>query len=446
MPCMSPRGPSHSHNSVHALSGDAGRLLRTLCGHPDRSLGTRGNAEATRLFADEAGRRGWDVSVSGFACLRWERVGASLTLGQRRFGLHPGPYSPPAELEAPLRVLRSLDELQAVAGRGQILLMAGELAAEQLFPRGFPFYYPEEHEAIYAELDRLEPAALIAATGHNPEVAGGAYPFPLIEDGSFPFPSAYMTDQTGELLARQAVEGAAAEGAGSAGPAAAGPVQLRIRSDRVPATAEQVEAVRGPAGAPRILVTAHIDSKEGAPGAIDNAGGVVVLLLLAELLADYEGPYRLELIPFNGEDYYAVSGQLDWFRRNEDSVGDVRLAVNIDGVGYRRGATEYSFYGAGEETVRALQDAAARPGRGDPGNTSEVHGGGDFAAGEPWYQGDHAMFVQRGIPAVALTSERIWELSRTTTHSSRDVPEIVDPARLARTARVLGDFLRGLRT
>ncbi|MBK9392004.1 MAG: M28 family peptidase [Bacteroidetes bacterium] len=32
-----------------------------------------------------------------------------------------------------------------------------------------------------------------------------------------------------------------------------------------------------------MVVTAHIDAKKGTPGAIDNATGVIVLLLLSEL-------------------------------------------------------------------------------------------------------------------------------------------------------------------
>ncbi len=54
------------------------------------------------------------------------------------------------------------------------------------------------------------------------------------------------------------------------------------------------------------------------------------------------------------------------------------------------------------------------------------------------------MFVQRGIPAVAVTSAQIWELSESTTHTSRDVPEIVDPARLARIALALRDVITAL--
>lgn len=406
-----------------ALSQLAEQHLRALCSYTDRSLGTAGNEDATRYFAGVAEAAGWSVSVSRLDCLRWERSGANLSLGHRAFGLHAGPYSLPADVEAPLQVVSTLKDLQEIDAKGRILLLTGELVREQLFPRGFPFYFPEEHEAVYAALDRARPAAVIAATGRNPEVAGGLYPFPLIEDGSFPFPSAYMTDEMGEVVA-EAVASASSP-----------VVHLRIDSDRVPAAAEQIEAALGLPTERRIVISGHIDSKEGAPGAIDNAAGVVVLLLLARLLSQYEGECGLELVPFNGEDYYAVPGQLDWFRRNEGALGNIDLLINIDGAGYYDGETDYSLYQLDDATAAAVRRAFRAAGK---------DGAGGFVEGEPWYQGDHAMFVQRGIPAVAVTSAQIWELSESTTHTSRDVPEIVDPARLARIALALRDVITAI--
>ena len=189
------------------------------------------------------------------------------------------------------------------------------------------------------------------------------------------------------------------------------------------------------AGRGRIVVTAHIDSKEGSPGAIDNAAGVSVLLLLAELLADYSGPHGVELVPFNGEDYYASTGQVDWLKRNEATVGNIALAVNIDGAGYYDGVTEYSTYGLSPELASAVEKALS--GRSE-------HGAGALSPGEPWFQSDHSIFVQRGVPAVAVTSERFRELSRTVTHTTHDVPEIVDPARLTGIALALKDLIASI--
>ncbi|MDY6866208.1 MAG: M28 family peptidase, partial [Halobacteriota archaeon] len=40
------------------------------------------------------------------------------------------------------------------------------------------------------------------------------------------------------------------------------------------------------------------DAYEDTPGALDNASGTVVLLLIAEMLQNYKGPLGIELIAF----------------------------------------------------------------------------------------------------------------------------------------------------
>ncbi|MFN2241712.1 MAG: hypothetical protein ACK2U2_05455, partial [Anaerolineae bacterium] len=58
-----------------------------------------------------------------------------------------------------------------------------------------------------------------------------------------------------------------------------------------------------------------------------------------------------------------------------------------------------------------------------------------------WYQGDHSIFVQNGVPAMALTSEQLLELMTQVTHTMRDRPEIVDCDKLAAVATALRGLL-----
>jgi aminopeptidase YwaD len=64
-----------------------------------------------------------------------------------------------------------------------------------------------------------------------------------------------------------------------------------------------------------------------------------------------------------------------------------------------------------------------------------------LAEGEPWYQGDHGLFLMNQIPALAITSERLTELMAEITHSPKDRPEIVDSGKLVTVALALRDLL-----
>jgi aminopeptidase YwaD len=242
-------------------------------------------------------------------------------------------------------------------------------------------------------------------------MAGAMYPFPLIEDGDFDIPSVYMTDEAGERLARHAGREAS----------------LTVRAERRPATGCNVVARKGPEAGRRVVLFAHIDAKAGTPGAIDNAGGVAVLLLLAELLAGYAGGLGVELVALNGEDYYSSPGEQDYLRRNAGRFDEIGLGINIDGAGYREGATAYSLYDCPPELGRAVAQAfGAHPG---------------LAEGEAWYQGDHGLFLLNGRPALAITSERAAELMSRIVHTPADRPEIVDGERLAEVALALRDLV-----
>jgi aminopeptidase YwaD len=281
-------------------------------------------------------------------------------------------------------------------------------------PKNFPFYNPEEHKRIYALLEAKRPAALLTATGRNPELVGALYPYPLINDGDFEIPTAYCTEATGEEI----IQGGADR------------FTLKINAERIPATASNVIASKNPGVEKKVVVTAHIDAYEESPGATDNATGTVVLLLLAELLSEYRGPLEIEIAAFNGEDHYSAAGELDYLKRYGSDLERIQAVINIDDIGFREGRSAYSFYECPLEIEQAGREIFA----GCPGITE----------GEPWYNGDHMVFVQKGIPAVAFAAEYMPELMREYTHTSRDTPDIVDCKKIVEVARALEQFIRNV--
>jgi aminopeptidase YwaD len=188
-----------------------------------------------------------------------------------------------------------------------------------------------------------------------------------------------------------------------------------------------VIARRGSGGGRRVVLFAHIDTKEGTSGALDNAGGVAVLLLLAELLRDYSGALRVELVAMNGEDYYAAPGEMQWLRLNEGQLGDIVLGINLDGVGHRAGRPAYTLYGCPPELESDIREIL--------GSRSPL------VEGRPWYQSDHSLFLMNGVPALAFTSEQFTDLWSEVAHTPLDVPDIVDPRQLAVVAEALRDLL-----
>ncbi|MBC7237808.1 MAG: M28 family peptidase [Chloroflexi bacterium] len=398
---------------AHLLE-QAEAYLHRLCRQiGNRRLGSTGNRAATDFFAETTSSFGFSTALPSFECTDWAGENAELVASGVSFEVFPSPYSLGCSVAAPLSLAASLSDLQVGKGAGHVLLLWGELAREQLVPKNFPFYTSPEHRQILSLLEAQAPLALVTATARNPETAGAVYPFPLIEDGDVDIPSVYMTAEEGERLAVYAGHR----------------VSLISRARRIPARACNVVARKGAMGQ-GIVFCAHIDAKLGTPGAIDNASGVVVLLLLAELLTGYAGRLGVEIVALNGEDYYAATGQVEYLRANRERLAEIALVVNIDGAGYRRGRTAYSLYGCPSEMAALARGAFS-------GRESLVEG-------EPWYQGDHMIFVQNGVPALAITSEHADELLAQVVHTPRDVPELVESAKLVDIALALRDLVREL--
>ena len=278
-------------------------------------------------------------------------------------------------------------------------------------PKSFTFYNPEHHQRIIATLEKAKPAGIIAATGKNPELAGSVYPFPLFEDGDFDIPSVYMKDVDGEKLF------------GFCGQTA----RLRFESRRIPSVGQNVTARIPGISDNRIVVCAHIDTKPGTPGALDDGTGTIALLALAELLSAQVPQYTIELAALNGEDYYSAPGQMAFLAANQEIMQQVYLAINLDAPGYRDVSTAVSHYNAPEPVQTILHDL--------------VQSNSRFVVGEPWYQGDHSIFIQNGRPAVAVTSENFHWLSSEITHTPKDSIDKVDFDMLADIAMLLSEFI-----
>ncbi len=389
--------------------------LKTFCEDiKERTTGSQGNRDATRFFRKQLEAMGWETESHVFEAVDWIDGGATLHAGNKDFNVMVSPWSIGCSVKAVMKSASSISELEKGGFRDKVILLHGEIAGEQLMPKNFVFYNPESHQRIISLLENSGAKAIICATGRNAALAGGVYPFPLIEDGDFNVPSVYMTEEEGRKLS--AFTGKE--------------VILNSRSERIPDKGYNVTGSKGQRGNDRIVITAHIDSKKGSPGAIDNATGVVVLLLLAGMLKDYSGNRQIEIVAFNGEDYYSVPGQMAWIMANQGKFENILFNINIDGAGYKEGKTAFSYY----ELPDPLRDIADRIVDKYPGITE----------GKPWPQGDHSIFLHYGRPAIAVSSEWFIENidNQDITHTPKDNIGIVDCKKLVELAAAISEIIR----
>lgn len=389
--------------------------LRILCSDiAERCVGSDGNRQATAFFEKELSSNGWKTEMPEFDAIDWVQNGAALTSGEETFDVLVGPYSLGFNGEAELVSASTAGELSEIDARDKILFLHGEIAKEQLMPKNFVFYNPEEHRRIISLLENGGAKAVISATGRNSAVAGGVYPFPLIEDGDFDIPSVYMTEEEGLKFIKQSGR----------------KVFLESFSTRVPGKGYNVIGRKGDETAPRIAVTAHIDAKKGTPGAIDNATGIIVLLLLSDLLSDYNGNKLIEIIAFNGEDYFAVPGQMNYLNANCNSFSNILLNINIDGAGYSEGPSSFSLFDLPVEILNHTKKV--------------IDSFEGLTEGVQWVQGDHSIFIQYGVPAIAVSSKWLIDnmADQDVTHTPKDNIGIVDCTKIVEIAQALNNLIR----
>ena len=390
----------------------ASEYLETLCRvKPNRRTGSKGNRDATDFFYETIKPWGYKVNTTPFTCLDFESGLVSLVSNGDSFDVHISPYSLGCDITAELVTVSTILELEKCHCAGKILLMKGEICAEQLMPKNFVFYNPEGHKRIYAILDEKQPAAIITATARKPELVGALYPFPLIEDGDFDISSVYCTDVIGEEIAANPYH----------------KFHLIAQAERIPTTACNVIARKNPDAGGKIIFCAHIDAYGNAPGALDNASGTVVLLLLANMLQKYDGPMAIEFIAFNGEDNFSAGGQMDYLRRYGNELEKTLVAINLDDVGYIKGKTAFSLYECPDTISKKAHHVF-----------SSFNG---IIRGEEWFQGDHMIFVQKEIPTIAFTAEKMSDLMAQITHTQKDTPELLDCMKLVEIASALKEFI-----
>ncbi|MBU2511123.1 M28 family peptidase [bacterium] len=374
----------------------------------ERPVGSSGNHASLALLERQFVKLGYNLKNLDFDCYCWEYGESSIKTTQRNHPIHPGGFSNFFEGTCPIELIETVDQLESANLENKIAVLNGTISNEPLMPKDFPFYYPEEHQRIINALESKNPSAIVAVTGKHPFC--GLNPFPLFDDGNFNIPNACMDQNSANKINYSENK-----------------LTLTINSRRIPGKSRQLVASTRDSCPRKIVICGHMDTAYNTPGALDNATGLIVMLKLAARISSYSGDYKLEFVPFNGEEYYGVSGQLAYLADQEQKAESIALVINIDSPGHTNSKTALSFYNFNPSDKKKVQKVM------DSHQICET--------GSQWIAGDHSIFAFRNIPCIAVTSSDLESEIMGFSHTPRDTINHVDPAILEETAIFLEDYI-----
>ena len=161
-----------------------------------------------------------------------------------------------------------------------------------------------------------------------------------------------------------------------------------------------------------ILLSAHLDTWDGATGATDNGTGTILMMEVMRILKEvYPDPKRTILVGHWGGEEQGLNGSAAYAEDNPAIMEGMHLVMNQDnGTGRITEIDTQGFLRAGEYFSRWLSQV--------PSEVSDevdliIPGMPDDA------RSDHASFVCHGVPSFRLGSHE-WDYRDYTWHTNRD--------------------------
>jgi hypothetical protein len=197
-----------------------------------------------------------------------------------------------------------------------------------------------------------------------------------------------------------------------------------------------------------VIVSAQYDTWPGSPGANNNAGGVAVLLKLADMLKGRQTDRTLRLVAFVTQeppyDNTESMGSLRYARRSRERGEDIRVMMSMDAIGIYKeapGTQKLPFpfsllYPDRGNFLAFIADLKTRPylveaTRGfKKGSSFPIEAGAvpRWVKGAAW--SDHGSFWRFGYPGIQITDTGAFRAASHTT--SEDTIEKIDFGALAR--------------
>ena len=207
-----------------------------------------------------------------------------------------------------------------------------------------------------------------------------------------------------------------------------------------------------------VIIGAHYDSREGTPGADDNASGTAAVLALARRYAKEHPARTVRFLLFPNEEYFRqdAMGSVVYARLCRSRNEDVVAMVSVETIGYfsdAAGSQQYpfpvnllypdrgSFIGfVGNLASRELVREALGAFRKGAGIGSEGVAAPESVEGVDW--SDHWSFWREGYPGIMITDTAPFR--NPNYHRATDVPDTLDYHRMARVVSGLARVVREL--
>jgi aminopeptidase YwaD len=121
---------------------------------------------------------------------------------------------------------------------------------------------------------------------------------------------------------------------------------------------------------------------------------------------------------------------MNYISTNRNDFNNVILNINIDGAGYKEGLSAFSLFN--------LPDKILQP------TKKVINQYSGITEGVQWPQGDHSIFLQFGVPAIAVSSK--WFIDniddQDITHTPKDNIGIVDCKKIVEISLALNTLIR----
>ena len=225
-----------------------------------------------------------------------------------------------------------------------------------------------------------------------------------------PIPAVGVSKEVGAALERYADDGAE--------------VTLDVDCRNEPTTSRNVSGELGPDTDEVVLLTAHVDAHDIAPGANDNGAGTVLVAEVARLLKQVEDALetRVRCVVFGSEEIglrgaYHLAETID--------LDAVKAVLNIDGAGRDRTLkVRTNQFAALDDLFETVTDELRVPVSVD--TTVSPHG-------------DQWAFAQEGVPGVMISSTNPNKSGRGWGHTHADTLDKIDIRDLRSHAVAVGN-------